>query len=89
MHGHTCKQQGRRVKMPQIMQPGAREQLTSPVLSHCRVVCLERFGMSEGTVSGWTGLPHPVLNAYWSLPAHCGLAVGRSSSWRTRCSAST
>lgn len=29
MHRHTGKQQGRGVKMPQIMQPGAREQLAS------------------------------------------------------------
>ena len=41
VHRHTGKQQGRCVKMPQVMQPGVREQLSSAVRSHSSVIRVE------------------------------------------------
>jgi hypothetical protein len=58
MHLGSGQQQGRRVDMTQIMQPGVRQWAAGVLV----VVGLISVVMSDETVSGWIGSPQTVRN---------------------------
>jgi hypothetical protein len=56
-HGDASQQQGCRVYMAKVMQPGVRQRLVLPI-----VVGVDELGHSDDAVSRWMGSPQAVEN---------------------------